>query len=214
LKWLLRKITNGLTTVTTFLTALGALGLFAIAFLDSALVPLPGGADAVMMILSAANPSRVPLYVLAGTVGSVGGCVVLYYISRRAGWRALEKFTPAKRERVKSWLDRYDMMSVLVAAVLPPPFPFKLFVISAGVFRLNVIRFALAVAIGRIFRFTLEGILAARYGEQAKDILKQYYPCVGLGVALLVIVIFVVKNLLQRRAAQAALRADQTGTAT
>jgi membrane protein DedA with SNARE-associated domain len=91
-----------------------------------------------------------------------------------------------------------------VAAVLPPPFPFKLFVISAGVFRLNVIRFAIAIAIGRAFRFTLEGYLAIRYGEQAKDVLKHYYPYVGLGLAALVVLIFVIKNLVQRRKVQTA----------
>lgn len=202
MKWLLRKVTKGLTAVTNFLVSFGALGLFAIAFLDSALIPLPGGPDAVMMLLSAANPARMPLYVIAGTVGSVAGCLVLYYISDKAGHRALEKFSSAKQERVKNWLDKYDVMSVLVAAVLPPPFPFKLFVVSAGVFRLNVVRFAIAIAIGRAFRFTLEGYLAIRYGEQAKDLLKQYYPYIGLGVAVVVVLIFVIKNLLQRRATQ------------
>lgn len=202
MKWLLRKITKVLTAVTNFLVSFGALGLFAIAFLDSALIPLPGGPDAVMMLLSAANPARMPLYVIAGTIGSVAGCLVLYYVSDKAGHRALEKFSATKQKRVKSWLDKYDVMSVLVAAVLPPPFPFKLFVVSAGVFRLNVVRFAIAIAIGRAFRFTLEGYLAIRYGEQAKDVLKQYYPYIGLGVAVVVVLIFVIKNLVQRRATQ------------
>jgi membrane protein YqaA with SNARE-associated domain len=204
LKWLIRKITKGLTAVTNFLVSFGALGLFGIAFLDSALIPLPGGPDAVLMLLSAANPARMPLYVIAGTVGSVAGCLVLYYLSRKAGHRALDKFSAEKQARVKGWLDRYDVMSVLVAAVLPPPFPFKLFVISAGVFRLNVVRFAIAIAVGRTFRFALEGYLAIRYGEQAKDVLKQYYPYIGLGVAAIVILIFVIKNLVQRRKVQPA----------
>jgi membrane protein YqaA with SNARE-associated domain len=211
LTWLFEKISHGLTAVTNYLIAFGAFGLFAVAFLDSALVPLPGGADAVMLLLSVANPSHVPLYVIVGTVGSVGGCLVLYYISRRAGGRALERFAESKRERVKGWLDRYDMMSVLVAAVLPPPFPFKLFVISTGVFRLNVVRFAIAVALGRIFRFSLEGFLAARYGDQAKEVLTLYYPYVGLAVAILVVLFFVVRNVLQRRNAGSAAAAHAAG---
>lgn len=202
MKWLIRKITKGLTAVTNFLVSFGALGLFGIAFLDSALIPLPGGPDAVLMLLSAKTPERMPLYVFAGTIGSVAGCLVLYYLSDKAGHRALEKFSAAQQERVKNWLDRYDVMAVLVAAVLPPPFPFKLFVISAGVFRLNVFRFAVAIAIGRAFRFALEGYLAVRYGEQAKEILKNYYPYIGLGVAALVVGVFLVKNLVQRRKLQ------------
>jgi undecaprenyl-diphosphatase len=198
-KWLLRKITNGLTSVKDFLVPFGAFGLFAIALLDSALIPLPGGPDAVMLLLSTQNPARMPLYALGATAGSVLGCVILYYISRRAGRRALEKFPPQKQARVKELVDRYDVLSVLVASVLPPPFPFKLFVITAGVFRLSLVRFAAAVAVGRAFRFFLEGFLAVRYGERAKDLLAENYPAVGLGVAVLVIIVFVLRSLLKRK---------------
>jgi membrane protein YqaA with SNARE-associated domain len=198
-KWLLRKITNGLTSVTNFLIPFGAAGLFAIALLDSALIPLPGGPDAVMLLLSTQAPARMPFYALGATIGSVVGCVILYYISRRAGRRALEKFSPEKQARVKALVDRYDVLSVLVASVLPPPFPFKLFVITAGVFRLSVVRFAVAVAAGRAFRFFLEGFLAVRYGEQAKELLARNYPVVGIGVAALITLVFVVRGLVSRK---------------
>jgi membrane protein YqaA with SNARE-associated domain len=198
-KWLLRKITNGLTSVKDFLVPFGAAGLFAIALLDSALIPLPGGPDAVMLLLSTQNPARMPLYALGATAGSVIGCVILYHISRRAGRRALDKFPPRKQARVKELVDRYDVLSVLVASVLPPPFPFKLFVITAGVFRLSLVRFAAAVAAGRAFRFFLEGFLAVRYGEQAREVLARNYPAVGIGVAALVVVVFVVRGLLKRK---------------
>ena len=199
MKWLLRKITNGLTSVKDFLIPFGAFGLFAIALLDSALIPLPGGPDAVMLFLSTQSPSRMPLYALGATAGSVIGCLILYYISRRAGRRALEKFPASKQARVKELVDRYDVLSVLVASILPPPFPFKLFVITAGVFRLNVVRFALAVAVGRAFRFFLEGFLAVRYGDEAKELLARHYPAVGLGLATLIVVAFVVKRLVGRK---------------
>jgi len=164
-------------------------------------VPLPGGPDAVMLILSAQAGSYplMALYALTATAGSVIGCVILYYISRRAGRRALEKFSPEKQARVKGWVDRYDVLSVLVASVLPPPFPFKLFVVTAGVFRLSVVRFAAAVAAGRAFRFFLEGFLAVRYGEEAKDLLARNYPAVGLGLAALLVAVFLLRGFLGRR---------------
>jgi membrane protein DedA with SNARE-associated domain len=200
-KWLLRKITNGLESVKDYLVAFGPAGLFAIALLDSALVPLPGGPDAVMLILSAqaGGYGAMSLLALAATAGSVIGCVILYYISRRAGRRALEKFPPSKQARVKEWVDRYDVLSVLVASVLPPPFPFKLFVVTAGVFRLNVLRFAAAVAAGRAFRFLLEGFFAVRYGEGAKDLLAKNYPAVGLGLAVALVLVFLLRGLLKGR---------------
>ena len=152
-----------------------------------------------MLLLSTQAPARMPFYALGATVGSVVGCLILYYISRRAGRSALEKFSAEKQARVKELVDRYDVLSVLVASVLPPPFPFKLFVITAGVFRLSVARFAVAVAAGRAFRFFLEGFLAVRYGEQAKELLARNYPAVGLGLAALIVAAFVVRGLLRRR---------------
>jgi membrane protein YqaA with SNARE-associated domain len=198
-KWLFDKISGGLTHLSQYLYSLGPFGLFAIALLDSALIPLPGGPDALMLLLSAARPAWFPLYAAGATVGSVIGCVILYYISRRAGRRALEKFSAKKQARVKELVDRYDVLSVLVASVLPPPFPFKLFVVTAGVFRLSLLRFILAVAAGRAFRFLLEGYLAARYGTHAKEILAQYYPIIGVGFAALVVVGFAVRALLKGR---------------
>jgi membrane protein YqaA with SNARE-associated domain len=198
LKTLIHKITGGLTKFSYYLVSFGPLGLLAIAFLDSVMIPMPGGVDAVLLLLSASRPSWVLIYVAAAVLGSTAGCVALYYISKRAGHRALARFSESKQKRVKDLIDRYDVLSVLVASLLPPPFPFKLFVVSAGVFRLNLVRFTIAVAAGRTFRYLLEGYLAARYGEHAKEILGRYYPVIGLGLALLIVIVFVGKNLLKR----------------
>ena len=161
---------------------------------------MPGGVDAVLLLLAASRPSWMLIYVAAATVGSTAGCVGLYKISQRAGHRALARFSESKQKRVKNLIDRYDVLAVLVASLLPPPFPFKLFVVSAGVFRLNLLRFTVAIACGRTFRYLLEGYLAARYGEHAKELLGRYYPAIGIGLALLIIVVFVGKNLIGRGA--------------
>ena len=199
MKHLIHKISNGLVRLSDYFIALGPFGLFAVALLDSAFVPLPSSADALMLLLSAAHPHLMPLYAFLATAGSTIGCVILYYISRHAGGRALKKFSEAKQKRVKELIDRYDVLAVLVASLLPPPFPFKLFVITAGVFRFSVLRFTLAIIAGRAFRFLLEGYFAVRYGSQAKQILAKYYPWIGLGVALALIVFFVARNLLKKR---------------
>ena len=199
MKWLWHKITNGLTHISQYLIAYGPFGLFTIALLDSALIPMAGGPDAVMLLLTTARPSWMFIYAGAATLGSTIGCVILYYISQRAGRRALSRFSAKKQARVKELIDRYDVLSVLVASVLPPPFPFKLFVVTAGVFRLSLLRFIIAIAIGRAFRYILEGYLAARYGEHAKDMLAQYYPAIGIGLAVLIVVGFIGRNLWKKR---------------
>ena len=109
------------------------------------------------------------------------------------------RFSESKQKRVKELIDRYDVLSVLVASLLPPPFPFKLFVITAGVFRFSLTRFILAIVVGRGFRFLLEGYFAVRYGAQAKVFLAKYYPWIGLGLAVMIIVGFLIRSLWKRR---------------
>jgi membrane protein YqaA with SNARE-associated domain len=195
----MNKVTSALTRLSESLIAFGALGLFAVALLDSSFVPLPSSADAMMLLLTAAHPKWMIFYALIATAGSALGCLILYYLSRRAGNRALKKFSQSKQKRVKELIDRYDVLSVLVASLLPPPFPFKLFVVTAGVFHFSLTRFMIAIIVGRGFRFLLEGYLAIRYGTQAKLILARYYPWIGLGLAALIIVVFLIRGLLKRK---------------
>jgi membrane protein YqaA with SNARE-associated domain len=192
------KVTDALTRLSDYFIALGPLGLFAVAMLDSTFVPLPSSADALMILLTTANPRWMIVYATIATAGSAIGCVILYYVSRRTGSRALNRFSAAKQKRVKEWIDRYDVLSVLVASLMPPPFPFKLFVVTAGVFRFSISRFTIAIVAGRMARFLLEGYLAIRYGAQAMEILAKYYPWIGLGIALLVIA-FLVTRILRKR---------------
>ena len=192
MKSLLAPVTKWLTRLSEYLITFGAFGLFIVALLDSTFVPLPSSVDALMLLLSATYPSWMLVYALMATSGSALGCLILYLISRRAGARALNRFSEKKQARVKNFIERFDMMAVLVATLLPPPFPFKLFVVSAGVFRFSLVRFMLAIVVGRGFRFLLEGYFAVRYGAEAKEILGKYYPWIGLGlVAGILLFVFI-----------------------
>ena len=194
MKSLLHPVTKWLTRLSEYLITFGAFGLFAVALLDSTFVPLPSSADALMILLSTANPRWMLLYAFMATAGSALGCLILYLISRRAGARALRRFSEAKQARVKNWIERYDALAVLVATLLPPPFPFKLFVVTAGVFRFSLLRFMLAIVCGRAFRFLLDGYLAVRYGAEAKAILAKYYPWIGLGLVIAIVGFVLVKR--------------------
>jgi membrane protein YqaA with SNARE-associated domain len=200
LKSVLHFATKWLTRLSEYLITYGAFGLFAVALLDSTFVPLPSSADALMILLATTNPSWMLLYAFMATAGSALGCWILYLISRRAGSRALARFSEKKQTRVKNLIERYDMMAVLVATLLPPPFPFKLFVVTAGVFRFSLLRFMLAIIAGRAFRFLLEGYLAVRYGAEAKAILAKYYPWIGLGLVAAILVFVFVKRWIKRGA--------------
>jgi membrane protein YqaA with SNARE-associated domain len=198
LKSPLHFFTKWLTRLSEYLITFGAFGLFAVALLDSTFVPLPSSADALMILLSTTYPSWMVLYAFMATAGSAIGCWILYLISRRAGTRALNKFSEAKQRRVKHWIERYDAVAVLVATLLPPPFPFKLFVITAGVFRFSLLRFMIAIIAGRAFRFLLEGYFAVRYGAQAKEILAKYYPWIGLALVAAIVLFVLIKRWVKR----------------
>jgi membrane protein YqaA with SNARE-associated domain len=203
-KSFLHPVTKGLSRVSEYLITFGAFGLFTVALLDSTFVPLPSSADALMLILTTAHPSWMLLYAFMATAGSAIGCWVLYLVSRRAGARALKRFSERKQQRVKELIERYDVIAVLVATLLPPPFPFKLFVVSAGVFRFSLVRFMIAIVVGRAFRFLLEGYFAVRYGAEAKEILAKYYPWIGLGIVAAIVLFVVLKRLLKRSQTEAA----------
>lgn len=198
---MLHPLSKVLNRVSEVLITFGPVGLFVVALLDSSFVPLPSSADALMLLLTTAHPRWMVLYAAVATAGSATGCLILYYASRRAGKRALARFSEKKQKRVKGWIERYDVISVLVASLLPPPFPFKLFVVSAGVFHFPVTRFLIAIIVGRGFRFLLEGYFAIRYGAKAKAVLAQYYPWIGLGLAVLIIAVFLTRALLKRKSA-------------
>jgi membrane protein YqaA with SNARE-associated domain len=194
----LKFVTKWLTRLSEYLITFGAFGLIVVALLDSTFVPMPSSVDALMLLLSTTYPSWMLLYAFMATSGSALGCLILYLISRRAGARALNRFSEAKRARVKHWIERYDMFAVLAATLLPPPFPFKLFVVSAGVFRFSLVRFMLAIIVGRGFRFLLEGYFAVRYGAQAKEILGKYYPWIGLGLVVGIVIFVLLRQRLKR----------------
>jgi len=204
LKSFIHPITKFLGRVSEYLVTFGAFGLFTVALLDSTFVPLPSSADALMILLSTTHPSWMLLYAFMATAGSAIGCWILYLISRRAGARALNRFSQRKQARVKYWIERYDAIAVLVATLLPPPFPFKLFVVTAGVFRFSLLRFMLAIIAGRAFRFLLEGYLAVKYGAQAKEILAKYYPWIGLSLVAAILLFVILKRVLRRNHADAA----------
>jgi len=201
-----------LTRLSEYLITFGPFGLFAVALLDSTFVPLPSSADALLLLLSTSQPRWMVLYAFVATAGSALGCWILYLVSRRAGSRALNRFSEARQKRVKELIDRYDMLSVLVATLLPPPFPFMVFVITAGVFRFSLLRFMIAIVVGRAFRFLLVGYFAVRYGAEAKVLLAKYYPWIGLALAVGVVVFVIFRKVLRREVETVVEHTLETGS--
>jgi membrane protein YqaA with SNARE-associated domain len=174
--------------------AWGAPGLLLISFLDSSVLSFPIINDLLLVELSMHNPARMPLYAAAASFGSVLGCVVLYFIARKGGEAFFHKNAGVHGPAVRHWVERNGFVGMLVAALLPPPTPFKIFVFAGGVFEVPVGSFTLAVSIARLLRYFAVGYLAVKYGQDALPYLAHH----KLQVAILVILFVAVSYLLSR----------------
>jgi membrane protein YqaA with SNARE-associated domain len=166
-----------------FALALGAPGLFIIGFLDSSFLPLPELNDLLLVLMVTTHKPRMPLYATAAVLGSLAGCLALYYIGRRGGAAMVgRRFSSERVNRTVATLQRYGIVSVLVPCLLPPPAPFKIFMLLAGVAGISVGRFAIAIVIGRTIRFFGLGFLALRFGDAALELLRERGATVAYGL--------------------------------
>src|SRR5467141_1379378 len=147
--------------------SLGGVGLFAVAFLDSSFLTFPVINDLLVIHLSIKNPALMPYYALMSTLGSVSGCLALYYVAKKGEEALFHRHAGAHAPRIRAWIDRNSFLSVLIAALLPPPTPFKFFVLAAGAFEVPVLSFASAIGLARAIRYFGVGYLAVRYGANA-----------------------------------------------
>jgi len=175
-----------------FLALTGPLGgwaLLLIALFDSSFLSLPEVNDILIITLSIKNPEKMLYYCTMTTFGSILGCLALFTVGRKGGQVLLrKKFAQHKIETIARWYKKYGILAVMIPSILPPPTPFKIFVLFAGAFRIGVGRFIFAVTAGRGFRYFLEGFLAVEYGEAAKDYMHQNYPYIALGVVAVIFI--------------------------
>jgi len=182
---------------------MGAPGILLVAFLDSSILSLPEIADLLVIWMVTTHPSRFALYVTCATVGSLFGCLALFAIGRKGGESLMRRrFSSDRVERTLAAFRRHGVMAVLVPSILPPPAPFKIFVLLAGVAEISVGRFATAILIGRGFRYFVEGLLALWYGERAMAFMREHSAGVAFAaVAILGLGFLVYLRLSRKKAA-------------
>lgn len=172
------------------LKPLGAWGVFAIAGIDASFLGMP--LDAVVATYVYQNPHRFLLYVIMASAGSAMGSIVLYIIGYKGGEVVLErKMSKTKFDKIRASFDRHEFWALMLPAMMPPPFPFKLFVLAAAAFEMRFTHFLLAIFAGRFVRFTILAVLTINFGPEAINIMRRLFlnhmPLV-VGVVLAVIV--------------------------
>jgi membrane protein YqaA with SNARE-associated domain len=147
---------------------LGALSLIPLGLLDSSLVPVPGSMDVLTIVLASRTDRwewRI-YYVALATFGSVLGAYLTYRLARKGGEKTLEEKISKKRlKNVRAIFQKWGFSAIALPALLPPPIPLVPFVLVAGAMKYSVKKFLVALAVGRLLRYTILVILAAFYGR-------------------------------------------------
>lgn len=186
----MNTIKHILTRYTAFLWAflkpLGIWGVLVIAALDGGFIGLP--MDAVVAGYVYQDRGRFLWYVVMASAGSALGSIVIYVIGYIGGEEFLRKRISAERfEKIHSAFDKHPFWALMFPAMLPPPTPFKLFVLAAAISEMGFLRFLLAVFSGRMVRFLLLALLTLKFGPDVVRLSggffrEHYYVVIMLAV--------------------------------
>lgn len=179
--------------VLRFFMRLGIFGLFLMSALDSSFLVLPFGNDLLLIALVSSNRESLVwiAYVIASAIGSLVGVFVIDLLMRKAGEKGLERFISEKKiEKLKAKLENKAGISVFIATLIPPPFPFTPVVMTASALQSPRGQLLIAVFLGRLLRFGIEAILALYFGRQVlafmdSDVVTYIvYGLIGIAVIL------------------------------
>jgi membrane protein DedA with SNARE-associated domain len=170
------------SSVSSLIASFGGPGVLLLAVGDSSFLSVPEGNDLLIVALSTGRSwSHMAYFVGMTIIGSVLGCLLLYSIGRKGGSPMLKKrFSQQSIDKAERMFERYGIMTVVIPSILPPPMPFKIFVLSAGVIRLRTLEFLTAVVIGRTLRYSMWGILAVLYGNSVKLYMQENMNIIGM----------------------------------
>ncbi len=181
-----------------FVLVLGIPGLFLLALLDSAALPIAGGPEAVVVILAWQRPGHVWLIVAAAVVGSTLGSLLLYRIGRAGGELALTRLSKARRSWIREKLERHSFWTILFAELVPPPIPIKPVIVAAGVFHMPLDQLSIGILVGRSIRYMAAAYLGAHLGKQAASVMTAQFPFILLSIGVLILLLLAVRRLLRK----------------
>jgi len=154
--------------IPRWLTHLGGLGLFAVAVLDSCVLPLPlPGSTDLLLLWLVSHHGDAPLLVACATAGSVLGGYTAWVSGKRGGEAALQRYGRSPFfQKISTWVKQHSSLSVFVPALLPPPMPMSMFLVAAGALGVSRNRFLLVFGVARALRYSLVSWLAVAFGRR------------------------------------------------
>ncbi len=151
------------------LKVLGIWGVFAIAFADSALLGMP--VDAIVATYVYQDRRRLLFYIVMASLGSALGSIPWYIVGYLGGEKVLRKRISEERfQKIHRSFDRHEFWALMFPGMLPPPMPFKIFVLGAAVFEMRFSHFLVAIFLGRFVRFGVLSVLVLWFGPQIVEL--------------------------------------------
>jgi membrane protein YqaA with SNARE-associated domain len=148
-----------------FLKPFGFWGAGALAFIDAAAFPVP--MDLILATYVWADKKHFYLYVIVSAAGSALGGLVFFLVGRAGGELfLLKRIDRGRYEQLRDRFEKQEFLAMMIPSILPPPTPWKLFVIAAGVFEMKLSTFLMAVFAGRVIRNLITAILTIEYGPE------------------------------------------------
>jgi membrane protein YqaA with SNARE-associated domain len=190
-------------TIARALFRAGGLGVLTLGVLDSSPIVLPFGNDLLVLALCARYHTRAPYYVLMATVGSLIGSFLTYWIGRKSESGQKKLMSGKRLAKVREFVQKRAPFALVLASVLPPPFPFTAIVGAVAAFRYPPRKLFSFIAVGRFARFTIEAALAVHYGRwivrQARSPLLEHIMIVLIIISLIGTAVSIYKWLAQGR---------------
>ncbi len=178
----------------------GGFGLMVLAMADSSFLSLPEVNDILLMTFAIEDHSSALKYAALTMLGSIIGCYALYLVGKKGGEALLQRrFTDDRILKIRRWYFKYGVLAIIVPSLLPPPTPFKVFVLAAGAFGISWPRFVIAVAIGRGIRYFSEALLAVEYGADAIKFVQENYGKIGIVMSGVIIATVIIYWVARRR---------------
>jgi len=172
-------------------------GVVALAALDSTFFfTLPLGIDAAIVILASRRGVYFWLTPLLATAGSLVGAAFTYWTGMKIGETGLTHvLSPKRLQRIQRRL-KGSAVTLAALDLMPPPFPFSLFVLGAGAVKVDRRKFFVTLTCCRLLRFGVDAILGLRYGKRAliwlqSDVVER----IVAGVVLLALIVSVISLL-------------------
>jgi membrane protein YqaA with SNARE-associated domain len=167
----------------------GGPGLVVLGLADNSLIPLTGSMDVLCIWLAARHREPWPYYAFMATLGAVlGGCIT-YALARKGGQETIERKLSKKRaSQISRAFERWGFFTIVLPALLPPPFPFVPFLVAAGAMQYSPRKFLAALTLGRGVRYLIEAFLGFHYGRHILRFFRLYYaPALAILIALAVL---------------------------